>query len=195
MTIAFVIGNGVSRQGISLEHLKTLGTVYGCNALYRDFVPDVLIATDKPIAQHIQESGYPAQHKFYTRRPLPGLGAHTVPKDYFGFSSGPIAVSLAAIDGYSRVYMLGFDMGPGANQKINNVYAGTEFYRPVDSPPTFAGNWVKQLIRILSDFPQTQFIRVQGKTTANIKEFDSVKNLYHLPMHTFVDRINNTKDL
>ena len=35
--IAFIIGNGVSRKPIDLHQLKGKGTIFGCNALYRDF--------------------------------------------------------------------------------------------------------------------------------------------------------------
>mgnify|MGYP003348041320 FL=1 len=41
MAIAFVIGNGVSRLGVPLATLNTYGKIYGCNALYREFEPDV----------------------------------------------------------------------------------------------------------------------------------------------------------
>ena len=44
MTTAFVLGNGVSRKEIDLESLRKWGKTYGCNALYRDFAPDVLVA-------------------------------------------------------------------------------------------------------------------------------------------------------
>lgn len=195
MSTAFVLGNGISRQNVNLTTLSPYGKIYGCNALYREYTPDVLVATDRPIATHIQESGYSAQHKFYTRRPIPGLGAQVVPKPYFGFSSGPIATALAAQDGHTCIYLLGFDMGPTANNTINNLYAGTEFYKKVDAPPTFTGNWIKQLGRIAKDHPTVQFIRVQGPTTAKIVELDTVPNLTHLDLMTFVDRINNKKDL
>ena len=46
MKIAFVIGNGQSRSHFNLNTLRGKGTIYGCNALYRDFMPDVLVATD-----------------------------------------------------------------------------------------------------------------------------------------------------
>lgn len=195
MTIAFVIGNGVSRQGIPLNDLKTRGNIYGCNALYRDFVPNVLVATDKPISTAIQESGYSAQNKFYTRKPIPGLGALPLPKEYYAFSSGPNATALAALDGNKRIYLVGFDMGPTKNQKFNNIYADTDFYRKRDSVPTYTGNWIKQLIKISNDFSKVQFIRVQGPTTANIKELESLKNFSHLSLNTFLDLINNQKDL
>lgn len=195
MSIAFVLGNGVSRQAVDLNSLRSLGKIYGCNALYRDFEPDVLVATDRPIAAAIQNSGYSKKHVFYTRRPLEDSGALTVPKQYFGYSSGPIATGIAAIDGCPRIYIIGFDMGPSENNKINNLYAGTEFYRASDAPPTYTGNWIKQLIQIAKDHPRTRFTRVTGDTTAKIKEFDSVFNIVHLDMHTFLSRINNKKDL
>ena len=195
MGIAFVLGNGTSRGDISLSALAECGKIYGCNALYREYAPDVLISTDRPIADHIQQSGYSANHRFYTRRPLPGLGAKEVPKPYFGYSSGPIATALAAIDGHRHIYLLGFDMGPTANNTINNLYAGTEFYKPADATPTFTGNWIKQLTQIMKDHAQTRFVRVKGSTTAHITQFDNIPNLSHVDLTTFLLRINNKKDL
>lgn len=194
MATAFVIGNGVSRQAVNLELLRPLGKIYGCNALYRDFAPDVLVATDKPIATEIQNSGYSIKNKFYTRKPVENLGALKVPQEYYGYSSGPIATGIAAIDQHQLIYMIGFDMGP-LNNKFNNVYADTDFYRKSDATPVFTGNWTKQIRKIAEDFPKVQFLRVQGKTTADIPEFANIKNLKHLPIHTFLDRINNQKDL
>ena len=195
MSRAFVLGNGMSRQGVSVTALSQCGKVYGCNALYREHTPDVLVATDRPIAEHIQRSGYSSINRFHTRRPLPGLGAREVPKPYFGFSSGPLAVGLAAIDGHRRIYLLGFDLGPTANKTINNVYAGTEFYKPTTAAPTYTGNWIRQLVRIMNEHRQTRFVRVMGATTASIAEFDAVQNLTCLDLATFVDRINKQKDL
>lgn len=195
MTIAFVLGNGLSRKAISLPHLRQYGPIYGCNALYRDFTPDVLVATDRPISAQIQDSGYPLKNKFYTRRPFTGHGALTVPKEYFGYSSGPIATGIAALDGHKLIYLIGFDMGPSPTQGFNNIYADTEFYRTSTSNPTYTGNWVKQLCHVVNDFPATQFIRIMGPTTSAIKEFDTLKNLEYLALSTFADRINNQKDL
>ena len=194
MTIAFVLGNGISRQGVPLDNLKQIGKIYGCNALHRDFIPDVLVATDKPIATQIQESGYSAKHRFHTRRPIDGLGARPLPKAYFGFSSGPNAVGLAAHDENRRIYMLGFDMGPLPNETFNNVYADTEFYKRNGDRPTYTGNWVKQICKITSDFPLTRFIRVYGTTTAKIAELDAISNMVHESLDVFLARINNQKD-
>jgi hypothetical protein len=195
MSAAFVLGNGVSRLSVDLNQLKPHGRIYGCNALYREFVPDVLISTDKAIAHTIQNSGYAEKNLMYTRKPLPGLGARSVPQSYFGYSSGPIAVGQAAVDRHLAVYLIGFDMGPSANNRFNNVYADTEFYRKSSSLPTYTGNWVRQIVTICRDFPKTSFHRVMGDTTAAIPEFSNVDNLRHMPMSDFLDRINNTKDL
>ena len=43
---AVVLGNGPSRKSVKLEDLKKERVVYGCNALYRDFEPDYLVAND-----------------------------------------------------------------------------------------------------------------------------------------------------
>ena len=195
MTRAFVLGNGISRRDIDLTTLNQYGKIYGCNALHRQYTPDVLVATDRPIATQIQELGYSAQHRFHTRRPMAGLGAQEIPKPYFGYSSGPVATALAAIDENNQIYLLGFDMGPSQNKTINNLYAGTEFYKPVGATPTFAGNWIKQLLKIMKDYKHCQFVRVVGPTTTHIDQFDSVRNLEHLDLNTFTDRINNKKDL
>jgi len=195
MTRAFVCGNGVSRQAVDLNQLKPLGKIYGCNGLYRDFEPDCLVATDKPIAETIQNSGYSATHRFHTRRPVAGLGAQAVPKKYHGNSSGPIATALAALDGHETVYLLGFDLGPTVNQKFNNVYAGTDFYKSTDAVPTYTGNWIKQLCTIAQDFPQTTFVRVCGTTTADIRDLKKFQNLLHIPMLMFLDRVATGQDL
>ena len=195
MTRAFVCGNGISRQAVDLTQLRPLGKIYGCNGLYRDFEPNCLVATDRPIAETIQNSGYSKAHRFHTRKPILGLGALPVPSKYHGNSSGPIATALAALDGHQTIYMLGFDMGPTANSKFNNVYAGTDFYKSPDAVPTYTGNWVKQLCTIAKDFPQTTFVRVCGATTADIKELKVFGNLLHIPMQTFLERITTEQDL
>ena len=58
MTKVFCIGNGESRKDFDLNKLKPHGKIYGCNALYRDFTPDVLISVDNGIMHEIYDSGY-----------------------------------------------------------------------------------------------------------------------------------------
>jgi hypothetical protein len=195
MTIAFVLGNGTSRRDIDLKQLQTHGAVYGCNALYRDFEPTVLVSTDPPISAEIQNSGYSQQHCHYTRKPLPESGAQRIPSRYFGFSSGPAAVGIATQDRHRKIYLLGFDLGPLRSGVFNNVYAGTAFYKKTHAAPTYTGNWVRQLVSIMTDNPRAEFWRVHGETTADIADFATVANCHKLGLNDFLDRINTGKDL
>lgn len=190
MSVAFVLGNGVSRQAIDLQALQKHGSIYGCNALYREFAPDVLVATDRPIAEQIQHSGYAQQHRFHTRKPIAGLGARTIPQRYWGYSSGPAALGIAAEDKNLHIYLLGFDMGPAADGRFNNVYANTEFYKPHAANPTFTGNWIKQMRTVMEDYPRCCFYRVHGATTATITEFETLVNCSKLTIEEFQTRIN-----
>ena len=189
MAAAFVLGNGVSRQSVDLNQLKPLGTTYGCNAIYREFVPDVLVSTDTPISERIQHEGYSQTHVHYTRKPLSDSGARRIAQKYFGFSSGPVAVGQAALDGAIAIYLVGFDMGPTRNGRFNNCYADTEFYKKSSANPTFAGNWTNQLKTIARDFPKTSFFRITGDTTAEIRDLLGVANLTHMTMADFQNRL------
>jgi len=58
MTKVFCIGNGESRKSFNLDLLKPHGKIYGCNALYREYTPDVLVSVDHGIMHEIYQSGY-----------------------------------------------------------------------------------------------------------------------------------------
>jgi hypothetical protein len=58
MNKAFLIGNGESRKDFNLDILKPHGKIYGCNALYRQYTPDVLVSVDHGIMHEIYQSGY-----------------------------------------------------------------------------------------------------------------------------------------
>ena len=189
MAAAFVLGNGVSRQAVDLTVLKPLGTTYGCNAIYREFVPDVLISTDTPISERIQQEGYSQKNIHYTRKPMSDSGSRRIAQKYFGYSSGPVAVSQAAIDGATAIYLLGFDLGPTRTGRFNNCYADTEFYKKSSANPTFTGNWVRQLQTIMKDYPRTSFFRVVGDTTAEVRELLGVANLAHMQLANFQHRL------
>ena len=67
MKRVFCIGNGESRQGFDLEKLKPHGKIYGCNAIYRDFMPDVLTAVDHGIMHEIYHAGVAQKIPCYFR--------------------------------------------------------------------------------------------------------------------------------
>jgi hypothetical protein len=78
---------------------------------------------------------------------------------------------------------------------FNNVYADTEFYKQTLDKPTFTGNWVKQLISIIKDFPDRKFIRVCGDTTAVIPELQALANMRSITIADFVGLLNNPRIL
>ena len=49
---AYIIGNGPSRKNFDLKKLRATGQTYGCNALYRDFIPDYIFSVDSKITSH-----------------------------------------------------------------------------------------------------------------------------------------------
>jgi hypothetical protein len=118
-----------------------------------------------------------------------------VPKQYFGYSSGPIATAIAAMEHHSPVYLLGFDMGPTTHGQFNNLYAGTEFYKPTNATPTYTGNWIRQIVKVMADHSTQRFVRVHGDTTARIQELDAVKNLEWITLEDFLLRINTGREL
>jgi len=63
----FCIGNGESRIGFDLEKLRPHGKIYGCNAIYRDFMPDVLTAVDHGIMHEIYHAGIAQKIPCYFR--------------------------------------------------------------------------------------------------------------------------------
>ena len=65
MTKAFCFGNGNSRKGLNLDYFKKYGTVIGCNAVYRDFTPDIVVGLDSRIGHEIYRSGYAHKHTCY----------------------------------------------------------------------------------------------------------------------------------
>jgi hypothetical protein len=67
MTKVFCIGNGESRKNFNLDLLKPHGKIYGCNALYREYTPDVLVSVDHGIMHEIYQSGYCYENETWFR--------------------------------------------------------------------------------------------------------------------------------
>ena len=75
MIKAFCIGNGESRKPLDLNMFRPHGKIYGCNALYRDFTPDVLTAVDDGMMHEIYQSGYCDKNETWFRNwtRIPGM--------------------------------------------------------------------------------------------------------------------------
>ena len=57
MKTAFIIGNGESRNIFPIEHLKGHGTIYGCNAIYRDhpWLCDHIVSVNEPMHEEVMQ--------------------------------------------------------------------------------------------------------------------------------------------
>lgn len=131
----FCIGNGESRQKIDLHFLKKYGTIYGSNALYRDFTPDILVTCDPMMLEEIIESGYSKENKVYTTEYGYGNVLEKVPKGHkvslvpfkkiYPVNSGWTSIRLAYhLQPEEQIYMIGFDLF--GDRK--NIYDDTRNY-------------------------------------------------------------------
>jgi hypothetical protein len=189
---AFVLGNGKSRLALKLDKLKLQGTMYGCNALYREFDPDYLICVDVKMVNEVIATGYHENHAVWTN-PNRGITAsHNI--NYFsphkGWSSGPTALWFACSQGYSEIYIFGFDY-LGIEGKFNNVYSDTFNYKKSEDSATFYGNWLSQTERTIKEFPQIQFYRII-ESGAFIPDKLTCTNLEHMNYERFEEKFNGT---
>lgn len=191
-SIAFVLGNGTSRKKINPIDLKQHGTVYGCNALYRTFAPDYLVAVDTKMIMEIQKTNYHHDHQVWSNpnkltRQDPNINKFNPNK---GWSSGPTALHMASVHDNAKIYILGFDyVGLGEKQElVNNVYAGTKNYKNLNDRATYFGNWQRQTMTCINQFQRTKYVRVieneDSYTPDNLRD---CKNLTHITMDNFID--------
>ena len=198
---AFVIGNGVSRQCLSLRSLTNKGVTYGCNAQYREFEPHYLIAVDVKMVNEIIEAGYHKKHQLWTN---PNKGIQTKHSVNFfsphkGWSSGPTALWFAATQGHRTIYIFGFDY-QGLDGKFNNIYANTFNYKKSTDAATYHGNWLSQTEKVIKEFRHTQFFRViepgafipdkLGPTLANLSHITYDEFTRSFPDTIYSDQIN-----
>jgi len=213
MERAFIIGNGVSRKGFDLEQLRGKGVIYGCNALYRDFMPDILVATDDKMREEIELSpinpnigiNIPKEIPFYTRRPSEKIKCHVhrpwqeydyqnnwsrkIPVNW-GYSSGNVALTLACYEKFSYIYLIGHDL-ISDTQKVNNIYVDTDNYKTSSMPATFHGNWVEQIRKIMVNFPLYNFARVGALNNFVPESWKECPNHREITFEQFLNEINN----
>ena len=158
---AFVLGNGISRLSADPTKLLERGTVYGCNAQYREFNPNYLVCVDVKMVNEVIAAGYHKTNEVWTN---PNKGVTTKDRVNFfsphkGWSSGPTALWLAATHGYQEIYILGFDY-QGLGGKFNNVYADTFNYKKSSDAATYHGNWLSQTEKVIREYRDIRFYRV-----------------------------------
>lgn len=190
LTKAFVLGNGRSRSDIDVSKLKNTGTVYGCNAIYRQTPVDYLVAVDTKMIIEITESKYHLEHSVWTNtnkitQQIPGINLFN---PSLGWSSGPTALHLASKHEHTEIYILGFDyVGTGANLDfVNNIYAGTQNYKNVNDSATYYGNWLKQTATCIKQNLKTKYFRVVEEDSFIPKELSELQNLFHIYKKDFL---------
>jgi hypothetical protein len=162
---AYCIGNGPSRKVFDLNRLGATGQTYGCNALYRDFIPDYIFSIDSPITlEMVREKVYNKCFHYSTslevnRYPKGGPShLHLIPKNPY-WICGNQAFWTACVHGHKNIYLLGYDFREYGKDQLNNIYQDTENYGERHSDTLFDG-WLKQFRDMLKLRPDVNFIMV-----------------------------------
>jgi hypothetical protein len=166
---AIAIGNGESRLQFDLAHIaRHKGGLfgadrlqsYGCNALYRDFTPDFLVAVGDTIVEEIANSGFCDDHIVYAH------GQHLsqysekfylIPQNV-SYDAGSLAVYLACFDGHKKVFLLGYD-GYDMPGPVNNVYKDTNGY-PAGTEIHSENFWNLSLLSVIQTYQDVDFVSV-----------------------------------
>ena len=118
MVKALVVGNGESRRQIDLNLFKrNEWEIYGCNALYREFIPDHLIILDSPMREEFEQSGIKVANVHYLE---------DIPEYEPMMNSGLIAL-IVAMRTHNEIHMIGFDL-ESMSGRVNNIYKDTNNY-------------------------------------------------------------------
>lgn len=193
--IAFVLGNGTSRKSINLQKLKQHGTVYGCNALYREFAPDHLVCVDTKMIIEVSDVGYNNTYSVWSNpnKLTKNTSNINIMNPNKGWSSGPTAMLLASQHNHNEVYLLGFDyVGVGSEkEKVNNVYAGTKNYKRAEDRATYYGNWTRQTMMCSNLFPRTKYTRIIPEEDFFIPDYlKGLQNFSHQTTEIFKKNFN-----
>lgn len=191
--VAFVLGNGNSRSPIIPESLKPHGKIYGCNALYRSFRPDYLVAVDVKMVLEISKAGYQLDNEVWTN---PNKSYHRIRnlntfQPSKGWSSGPTALWLATQHQYEKIYILGFDYkGLKDGKSFNNVYADTPNYKKSTDGATFFGNWMRQTKTVIQQNPNINYVRVIAPDNYSPEELNKFDNYSEIFVEDFKNMLS-----
>tara|TARA_R110002020_G_scaffold109744_3_gene253858 strand:+ start:96 stop:686 length:591 start_codon:yes stop_codon:yes gene_type:complete len=140
---ALIVGNGLSRKDINLEQVARTNdqmTIYGCNALYRDYGPDYLypdwlVAIDDGVIDEIKKSDFPShrlivppeKERWEPVQLWEGVGVGRPPRSNAGTNAIIEAVKMR----HDTIYIVGFDsMIRDHKVAVGNIYDATENYGP-----------------------------------------------------------------
>lgn len=185
-----IIGNGESRIGFDLAHLKSFSTVIGCNAVFRDYVFPYYVCCDRHMAQEAanavgKNSTVYTRQNWHTQfamwpnvKKLPDLPYEGDKRqdEPFHWGTGPYAGVVALTFKPKVIFMLGFDLWSKSQTVPNNVYHNTDGYtyikRPVD--PRY---WIHQFAKLF-ELDNCRWILVNEKDWKMPEEWKGFKNVF-----------------
>ena len=187
-----IIGNGESRRGFDLSHLKLFSTVIGCNAIYRDYITEYLVCCDRHMCQQalnfvgkgttvFTRDRWVNQFAHWPNvRKLPDLpySGDKREDNSFHWGTGQYASVLGLTFKPKAIFMIGFDLYPIEKDKVNNIYHQSKGYeyikRPVD--PRY---WIYQTHKLMgfSD-PDVRWIVVNSPNWEMPKEWKQHSNVF-----------------
>ena len=162
---AYCIGNGPSRKDFDLTQLKATGQTYGCNALYRDFMPDFIFSVDTRMTQVMVEDEVGLKTIHYApslevnRKQSKGM-LHLIPNNPH-WISGNAAFWTAGVHGHKNIYLLGYDFREYGKGKLNNIYQDTKCYGERNDDKVMEG-WLKQFRDMLKMRPYVNYTLVHN---------------------------------
>lgn len=179
----FLIGNGASRKDFDLNRLHQYGTIVGCNALYRDFLPDILLAIDAKMLREILKAKIAEEIPIIIppNRSVAIPNAHKWKAPKFNTTGCYAMYMISMLMKPKYCYMFGMDNYPG------NLYDGTENYS-INSLQNFEGVG-KYYLGALQGRGDTKFINVNHKDTWP-KEAEKTGNYMHITYEQFEEIIN-----
>jgi len=202
MKRAFLIGNGISRRDIILESLRPHGEIFGCNALYREFTPDLLFCVDVRMIYEVAKSGFARENPctvfatWYddfntTYKNLDGIKYLDFNKER-KLASGPSSLYKALEMEYEEIWLVGHDMKPADGDKINDIYAGTGNYRDVGAKSiNHETAFARELKNVMLEFKGKGNARVFRVMDENCGTPPSIRNLFvEVDKKIFLDKFD-----
>ena len=168
---AAIIASGESRLGFNVKMLekhrggllvsKKLQT-YGTGSVYRDMRVDFFITVDTKKLEECIALKYTEAAVVYTL----GSNCMKYPGEFYliphnvKYTTGAMAVWLAAFDGHKEIFLLGFD-GQQQNGYNNNIYISSD--DPAKNIQPDDEMQIHYIKTIMNTYPEIQFYRVSGQ--------------------------------
>ena len=187
---AYIIGNGPSRKGFDLTRLAETGQTYGCNALYRDFMPDFIFSVDTKITMKMCEDEVGLKTFHYApslevnRKQTKGM-LHLIPHNPH-WISGNTAFWTAGVHGHKNIYLIGFDFREYGKGQLNNIYQDTEYYGERHDDLIFEG-WLKQFRDMLKMRPYVNYTVVHDNPPVYFKFLQTGTDLGNSKVISFAE--------